>query len=318
MTPDDRARGLYLLAEDTASQWRELISAVDSLVASGAPLRALMVALAPTDQLERNRWYQTAAQWARERHSGILMLVGDPGMGKSIAAARYVLSENTMRRGVAWVQAGSLGMDDFAEANRRLRRLTRVPCLVLDELGGQGSTSRVAVERIANLITDRHGASRPTVITTNKDQEQIAAIYDAVEAQKGEKASDRSRIMDRVREGGCYLVCKREEGSFRRSGQGASPDSRSNRYRIAQRGVHLFELLSAGSTDDKLLDELQDMLCIDDEQVLQAAQNSGFTPEVQAMLARAAEQLRDKTDRVLGLESDRWRAESLRVVGGAS
>jgi len=318
MNPDDRARGLHVLAEDTAKQWQELVSAVDSLVASGAPLRALMVALAPTEELERNRWYQTAAQWARERHSGILMLVGDPGVGKSIAAARYVLSEDTRRRGVAWVQAGSLGMDDFAEANRRLRRLIRVPCLVLDELGGQGSTGRVAVERLGNLITERHGAGRPTVITTNKDKEQIAAIYDAVEPQKGERASDRSRIMDRVREGGCYLVCKREEGSFRRSGNGASPDSRANRYRIAKRGAYLFELLGAGSVDSKLLDEVQDMLCVDDEQVRQAAQSCGFTPEVQAMIARSAQHFQGKTDSLLGLESDRARAEPLRVVGGAS
>ena len=280
MQPDDRSRGLRILAEQQAIRWRSLVDRFDALVASGAPRRTLLVALSPG--LEPTRAFAATRDWAgmagSPRRTGILVLSGAVGVGKSVAAARYALDT-----GARWAQATALGQEEYSRAARLVQRLIKAPCLVLDEVGGPGSTTPAAIARVSEVLVQRHAAGRPVVVTTNLDIDEIGMAYDGVR-------SDESRLADRIRENGAYVECRREI-SFRKEG-GIGPDSRENHHRIATRGLHLFDLVAGGETNERALDELQDLLCCTDDDVAQASKSSGFTPQVQGQIEALLEKVR--------------------------
>lgn len=285
VTPADRARGLRVLAEASAAKWRDIVGAVESLVAAGAPRRALLVALSP--DLAPTRAFDAIRDWAgdsrRSPKTGILVLSGPVGVGKTVAAARYALKTRAV-----WANAPDLGMEDYARAARMVERLIAAPAVVIDEIGGPGATGQAGIARLSNVIVQRHAAGRPVVATTNKDFDELAEVFDDCEART-------SRIADRIREGGAYVECRRDR-SFRVDG-GAGPDDRNNPHRIATRGAHLVGLLDAGETDGAVLDELQDLLCCSDEDVERASNMAGLTPAVKGQIEALLEKVRPENKR---------------------
>jgi hypothetical protein len=93
--------------------------------------------------------------------------------------------------------------------------------------------------------------------------------------------------VDRVREGGAYVECRRER-SFRVSG-GVDPELPGNPYRVAQDGLRIVGLIDAGLAASTLLDTLQQMLGCSDDEVLDASATSGLTPEIQGHIAALLE-----------------------------
>lgn len=285
MTPAERARGLRVLAEAPSAKWRDIVSVVESLVASGAPRRALLVALSP--DLAPTRAFDAIRDWAgdgrRQVKTGILVLSGPVGVGKTVAAARYALKTRAV-----WANAPDLGMEDYSRAARMVERLIAAPAVVVDEIGGPGTTGQAGIARLSNVIVQRHAAGRPIVATTNKDFDELAAIFDNC-------STERSRIADRIREGGAYVECRRDK-SFRVDG-GAGPDDRNNPHRVATRGAYLVGLLDAGETDCAVLDELQELLCCTDDDVDRASHMAGLTPSVKRQIDALLEKVRPENNR---------------------
>ena len=284
MRPEERARGLRVIAEERTRRWQGLVERVDTLAASGAPLRTLLVALSPG--LAPTRAFTAVQDWLGKTprsprpRTGILLLSGLVGVGKSVAAARYALET-----GATWTQATALGQLDYARAARTVERLIAAPHLVLDEIGGPGATGPAGIARVSEVLVQRHAAGRPVVGTTNLDRDEFVAAYDGLDRNEVEK----SRLLDRIKENGAYVECKREV-SFRVEG-GIDPDKVTNRYATAKRGVYLVGLLDAGETSDEVLDELQHMLGCSDDDVERASNMSGLTPAVRSQIDALLERL---------------------------
>lgn len=135
-----------------------------------------------------------------------LVLLGDPGCGKSAAAA-HALSRLAPPRPIRGVDG------QFVDA-RRLAKLLRFDaeddyeavekcgCLVLDDLGAEYLDARGwQLAGLDGLINARYGSQLRTIITSNLDLAQFRARF-------GE------RIADRLRESG--HVASIAEGSIRR------------------------------------------------------------------------------------------------------
>lgn len=278
MSPEQRAQGLLVLAQAKSSAWADLVSRVDSLMAQGAPRLTLLVAMGVG--LEPTKGFAAVQDWRENRRTGTLVLSGSVGAGKSVAAARWAISTRAV-----WCHVPTLGLMDHAQASRAVQRLSRARALVLDELGGQGSTGPAAVARVTAVLSRRHSEARPTVVTTNLGIEAIADVYDGVPAE-------RSRLIDRIYENGAYVECRREL-SFRRDRAAAvGPDQRENRYSVAAQGQRDIEALSMGSTDTATLDRVQDALAATDEDVQKAAQSNalgGYTPKIEQQVASLLE-----------------------------
>lgn len=128
----------------------------------------------------------------------LLVLAGDVGTGKSLAAAwalwdRLVMStpKNPWGQKIApdvrlWIAAPHLARltawsDEVAECERS-------PLLVLDDLGEEEASPK-SIAILSSLITTRMANGLPTIITTNLDQKTFRDRY-------GE------RIIDRIRQSG--------------------------------------------------------------------------------------------------------------------
>ncbi len=241
--------------------WTGLVSRFDTLVAARAPLRELKAAW--SHDLEPCRALTAAIRWANEHRLGTLVLSGPVGRGKTVAAARYALSTNA-----AWCHAPLLALHAWEGAAKRIHALVDAHHLVLDEVGGTGTTIGPAVARVASVLSARHAAGRPTIVTTNLPQVEFAQIYD------GTQDLDASRLLDRINDAGSWTFCDREpdpttrqaRGSFRLQG---GCDFTHNRYEAAQRSLRLLTAVESGDTRDSVLNELQEALDANDEQVRQ-------------------------------------------------
>ncbi len=282
----DRARALVELTDAPSlargdfgqpsqrEKWQHHVQKFESLVRAGVPRRALEAADCP--EVERTKALIAAISWATEAKQETLALSGLVGTGKTVAAARFALSVRA-----TWCHAPLLGLDEYAKASRRIEDLIDAPHLVIDEVGGQGTTRPHAVARIAAVLSARYASRRPTVLTTNLSATEFAKVYDGVPLE-------RSRLVDRIREGGSWILCERPQGeapSFRATG-GLSARSR---YEHARRLLRLVELAQAGSADESSLDEIQRALSFSDEDIqLQiersAARQPGLTDKAAAMV----------------------------------
>ena len=270
-TPSANARSAALVAlADTPTpkaglspreSWSGIVSRFDTLARSRAPLRELKAAW--SYDLEPCRALTAAICWAKERRVGTLVLSGPVGRGKTVAAARYALSTTA-----AWCHAPLLALHDWGGAAKRVHALIDAHHLVLDELGGAGTTSGPAVARIASVLSARHAACRPTVVTTNLPQAEFARIYDGTDDLAA------SRLLDRINDSGSWVFCNREPdpvtqetpGSFRQQG---GCNFAHNRYETAQRSLRLLTAVESGDTRNDVLDALQAALNANDDQVRQ-------------------------------------------------
>lgn len=117
---------------------------------------------------------------------GILMLVGEPGQGKTVAMARAVLHHPRSARLVAAsaIADPKVGGFDGRAVREAWDRLVRVDLLAIDELGWEAQP-----QLLVELLLRRFDAGRFTVCASNLDPKTFAeryreqALFDRVASQ---------------------------------------------------------------------------------------------------------------------------------------
>lgn len=239
-----------------ATRERETVAMFEAMVSTEIPRRALSLALSGT--LDRKAHaIQCADGWASAVKSGaggIYVLAGPVGTGKTVAAAWWACRVRS-----EWVSASALGLLPHVKASERIFRLIRAPALVLDDVGGQGTTSPHAVDRLATLIRERHADMRPTLITTNLAPSAFADVYD------GTDDPGASRLLDRMRESGAWEAVL--GGSRRETRDDPSP-ARVDQARAFVACLEEVEAVSHGSDPRGTeLERMRAMLNLDSTQV---------------------------------------------------
>lgn len=129
-----------------------------------------------------------AARKFAEYGRGFLLLLGNYGTGKSHLAVAIIRAMNVRARFLT--QAGLLARLRAtyrnAAAEDVVERCKRVRLLVLDELG-VSTGGRDELPMLHDILTTRHGARKPTVLTTN------LATNDELEQAIGPRMFDRLR-----------------------------------------------------------------------------------------------------------------------------
>lgn len=134
-----------------------------------------------------------------KRRPWALVMLGDTGVGKSVAAAlAWLLLREEDRaiaqapgvfddlRGVAWIRARTLHRMSFDQRDEVLNRCAAAHGLVVDELGSENTNTR---EAILEVLEERGDARRRTVLTSNLTGEAFTAAYG-------------DRLLDRIRAAG--------------------------------------------------------------------------------------------------------------------
>jgi hypothetical protein len=188
MTTHHRARAVI---GDTAplEKAQQYLQRFDDCRRRGIPERPLLVCLHGT---ETSQAIAAVKQWLTG--GGLYVLAGPGGGGKSVAAAWWAA-----RRNATWVPASQAG--DFKIQDQ----LATASALVIDDLGAQGSTGDVVVQRIAATLLDRHANGLASLITSNLSRKDLGDLLDGDHR--------RSRLLDRTDEdGGLVVITERLRG----------------------------------------------------------------------------------------------------------
>lgn len=148
------------------------------------PRRALDVAWRPDDTAPAIRLIE---DWAKERRSGIAVLAGVPGCGKTVAATWLALRVQNDRFAPSCIRATELARLSWFE-EEAIARWHDQRFLVLDDLGSEAT----AIGVLDELVDTFYAELRVLVITTNLAQDAFRERY-------------RERIWDRLRETGGWL-----------------------------------------------------------------------------------------------------------------
>lgn len=158
----------------------------------------------------------TALVAALAHDTGCLLLIGDPGTGKSLAAARWLLAPSCSlakwqcvissknggrwefggygRGGAQWRTAKSLSRVQQYDQGA-IDDLIKPARLVLDDLGTEYlDKGGFLLSLIDEIISERHRRDLPTVMTTNTTAAEFAERYGR-------------RVVDRIRGSGSIVVC---------------------------------------------------------------------------------------------------------------
>lgn len=157
----------------------------------GVPSRSI---LALGHELDANATV-CAARTFMDGSKPFLVLIGTPGVGKSVAAA-YVLQEfvrsfrwneqaaGSNPRPAVYLEAGALtGVTAWDEHHRREMEAARAAqVLVVDDMGDEGTPA--GIDAVARLLLHRADNSRRTVITSNLTKAAFAKRYGAALADR--------------------------------------------------------------------------------------------------------------------------------------
>jgi len=140
----------------------------------------------------------TTARTACAKATGTVVLYGDCGCGKTLAAVEW-LREEVMRTSNNAPSARFISAPALARLDRYddkvINPLLRVRRLVIDDLGTEYNDAKGAFTSLFDeVINARHAARLPTVITTNLGYEAFSERY-------GE------RVIDRITESGAFTAC---------------------------------------------------------------------------------------------------------------
>jgi hypothetical protein len=130
-----------------------------------------------------------AAIWTYD--VGIFVLSGGVGVGKSVAAAVWMMLAPA---GGVWLQAAELSRD-YAYDEKRLRRLIEASRLVVDDLGAEYlDAGGRYLATLSEILETRFAHRHRTLVTTNCAPEVFRQRY-------GE------RLASRIAEDGAFVVC---------------------------------------------------------------------------------------------------------------
>jgi DNA replication protein DnaC len=138
--------------------------------------------------LKRSGCVKRVHTWLRSE-SWCLVMSGDPGCGKTVAAA-YACAH---LGGCAWISAAELMRMSMYDSGA-WTQLATCKLLVVDDLGSEfvdGPGSMLA--RLDGVLDDRYRREKKTLITTNLSPSSFKQRY-------------KERIADRVRDGGLFFI----------------------------------------------------------------------------------------------------------------
>lgn len=124
-------------------------------------LQAACLAAKPTQATKAvDQWRGSGKRW--------LVLSGEVGTGKTLAAARFLLDVGGMK-----VSAARLVQPHFNELAAERHRQMNVRHLLIDDLGVSPLTD-FAKSELSQVVDYRHESARRTIITTNLDRQALA------------------------------------------------------------------------------------------------------------------------------------------------
>jgi DNA replication protein DnaC len=160
-----------------------------------------------------------ARKFNRDSEALFLLLLGPPGVGKTLSASLVVVdfaskwpwnegATGTAAEPIRFVDAASLTrLSAFdAEAKRYVETLRGCPLLVLEDAGDEGTDLGKGL--FVELLMARHAARRRTVVTGNLRPEAFKARYGAA-------------VADRIKSGGYVPALFGEASRRARRGQAA-------------------------------------------------------------------------------------------------
>lgn len=139
-----------------------------------------------------SRLRKYCAEWRQARENNIgLLLWGGCGVGKSFYAgciANYLIDEGVkvLCTTIPKIINGLFSTDD---KNAYINSIVNYPFLIIDDLGTERGTE-YALEQLFTLIDERYKSNLPTIITTNLNPRDMAAVQDI----------EHKRIYDRITE----------------------------------------------------------------------------------------------------------------------
>ena len=215
MNPADiDTAALARLGSQAFAKIEERHGRVERALSNGVPLALVCAVLAPDFDAALEPVVH-ARRWIDEKPDGIQVLRAGLGVGKSVAAAMYAIATGAM-----WVQASDVARWTFESQGLAIARWCSFPDLVIDEIGGQGTTSPVEAGRLSQVVLERWARGRSTLLTTNLAKRAFAEVYD------GTTDLALSRTLDRIAERGDWQDCK---GPSRRT---APADTKAGRRRL--------------------------------------------------------------------------------------
>ena len=145
---------------------------VDSCIGMGVPVRHMN----KIDVCRQTSAVKAALEWVNS-DSWLMMISGQPGKGKSFAAAYYmwVVTRSLMGPTGGWSQCGDLPDMDRQE----VKTMKALPFLVLDDLGSEYYSNKGwFLARLYNILGYRYDNLLRTIITTNLSKKEVLKRYD--------------------------------------------------------------------------------------------------------------------------------------------
>lgn len=157
------------------------------LLDAGVPLTDAMSTALVDGTLASTRALQVTSGWLGGPRS-VLVLLGTPGTGKTVAAAHAALTRIS-RGPLVYVRESALARwSMFARYDREWAAAVSCATLIVDELGTAGARDLDAARQALLRITDdRMGRGRRTVLVGNLTPDDLGRRYD-------------ERLLDRLRE----------------------------------------------------------------------------------------------------------------------
>ncbi len=205
--------------ESEADRWARLAAA------RGCPQHrtTLDAAREPRDTLAL-RIVRRALAWSRERslphrrQPFIVVLFGEPGVGKSVALTHAVAQSRGSARFATAHAVASIPDSDWSDFVDAREQLARVPLLAVDEAGMENAAR--AGTRVALLLHERYDKGLLTFVATNLEVDDFVARYFAFPAKEGGTEKIISRLRDEQGSMGLESFWTLPKGDLRRLGVG--------------------------------------------------------------------------------------------------
>jgi DNA replication protein DnaC len=166
------------------------------------PVPSEVIALMVADRLpdadpEGRTWeaLQRVKLWLRVP-SKTIVLIGDPGHGKTVAAAYAAWKCLYQEHGVRYVKEGQLAMwSQHVSCEPQMADLRRAALVIVDEIGtATPRTAESAIAALTDLVDTRIGGRKRTVVCGN------VPSVDVLVARYGVRLADRLRAVGQVHE----------------------------------------------------------------------------------------------------------------------
>lgn len=178
--------------EQTAARRREHEHArIERVIADlGMPVRGDLATQLVRGTYERTRAVHEAAAWMKSDRR-VLVLIGDIGVGKTVAACLIACAAIRRRQTVGYLREPALARwwhSSTLVHEQQIERLRDLDLVIVDELGTTLSRDgEKAKDATGGLVDDRIAGRARTVLIGNLDEKRLGQAYGA-------------RFLDRLRE----------------------------------------------------------------------------------------------------------------------